>query len=123
MLGRVSLRAAQEKTPVGHGSEAGPDFAAVDTEHSRAVDIDQLGAGLQAGQVGSGLGFGKALAPTHLPGEQPGQQRIALGLGTEETQRVAEMAHPFDRRGARPAELVVENRFVYRLLAVSPALD
>ena len=73
VLGGVGVGADEEHAPVRLLGPAGPHLLPVDHV---AVAVAH-GAGLEAGQVGAGVGLGEALAP-HLAIPDPGEVPLAL---------------------------------------------
>ncbi|MNN23784.1 hypothetical protein D3C81_1371920 [compost metagenome] len=83
MLLRREIGAHQAEDPVGLVGIRGPDLLAAD--HKMVALI--LGARLQRGQVGAGVGFGIALAPADFAARNPGQVFALLRLGAIFQQR------------------------------------
>src|SRR5690606_3035468 len=87
--------ADEGEAPVGVLGAGGPDLLAVDQEVVALV----LGAGRKAGQVRAGAGFGEALAPPDLAGDDAGDVALLLLFGPVFQERRAEHhdAHAADR--------------------------
>src|SRR5262249_57940404 len=68
VLGGVGVGAHRQVAPVGAVAVGGPDLGAIDHEFVAVV----LGAGLEGGEVGAGVGLGEALAQDGVrPGRAP----------------------------------------------------
>ena len=70
VLGRVAVGAGQHEAPVGPVGQRGPHLLAVD----HPLVAVELGAGLDVGEVGAGVGLAVALAPQLGAGDDPGQE-------------------------------------------------
>ena len=76
MLGGVLVGARQQETPVGDVGEGRPDLCAV---HEKVVAV-VFGDGLDAGEVGAGVGLAEKLAPAHVGLGDGRQEALFLGL-------------------------------------------
>ena len=109
----VRVGAGQHEDVVGENGLGGPDLLAVDDP---LVAVEH-GLGLEAGQVGAGVGLGEALAPGDLPAEDLGDELLLLLLGPPLQDRgadegVAEEVGP--HRGAGAVELLGQDDGVHR---------
>src|SRR5205085_2161722 len=78
---------------VGVRRAAGPDLVAVDDP---LVALEAR-FGARTGEVGTGVGFGKALAPAVLAAQYLRQVLRALRVGAEQDQRGADVHHALRR--------------------------
>ena len=93
VLGGVGVGAGEEVDVVGVVGAGGPDLLAVDDE----VVAVLLGAGLERGEVGSGVGLGEALTPAALAAGDAADMLALLGLGAVDDERGAELVGLRDR--------------------------
>ena len=82
-LAAVGIGAGEQDAEVGAMGERGPDLLAVDEPAAG----HRNGAGLHAGDVGSGAGFGEQLAPDLASGEDARHVAASLRIGAELQQR------------------------------------
>ena len=112
VLGGVLVGPAQDEDVVGDEALGGPDLLTVDDP----LVAVELGGGLQAGQVGAGVGLGEALAPGDGAGEDAGDELLLLLLGAPlqdggADEGVAEEVAT--HRGAGPGELLGEDHALH----------
>ena len=121
-LGASRFGAGEHEAPIGPVGLAGPHLLPLD--HPLAVD--QLGAGLDVGQIGPGAGLAVALAPELGAVDDPGKEAVALRVGAERDQRGPEegLADVADApRGAGPGVLLeVHDLLVERQAAAAVLL-
>ena len=108
VLRRVGVGAGQQEDVVGVLRLGGPDLLAVDDP----LVAVELGPGLEAGQVGAGVGLAEALAPGDLALEDARDELLLLLLGAplqdgRADEGVTEEVAP--QRGAGPGELLVQH--------------
>src|SRR5919202_189268 len=97
VLGDAGVRPRQEHAEVGVGPEARPDLLPVD----HPLVALAYGAGLEAGQVGAGIGFRVQLAPDVVGGEHAPQVALLLLLGAVHDQGRADQPQGEAVDGAR----------------------
>ena len=120
MFGRFGIGAHQQKAPIGEMRARGPHLLPVDKEMVAAID----GARPEASKVAAGAGFGKALTPALLAGEDARQMALFLRLGAALDQRRTQEvdgASPRQDRGAGAEILLVENHLLHKAGA-APAI-
>ena len=93
VLGRLTVRAGQHEAPVGPVGLRRPHLLALD----RPAAVDELGPGLDVGEVRAGAGLAVALAPELGAGDDPRQEAGPLRVGAEldegrAEQRLADVA-------------------------------
>ena len=119
VLGGLGVGAGEEVDVLGEVGAGGPDLLAVDDE---LVAVD-LGAGLEGGEVGAGVGLGEALAPDVLRGGDAGKVALLLLLGAVDDERGAELVGLSVEHGGAPVgELFLENGLLDEGLAEAAVL-
>ena len=112
LLLRLLVGAHEEKDPVGVHRQRGPDLLPV---HHPVVAV-QHRLGAQAGEIGTGVRLGIALAPDVLAGEDLRQVVVLLLLGAVVDQQRAQHrhAHAVDRGAAVPLLLLQHDELLAR---------
>ena len=110
VLGHVGIGAGQHDAPLGDVGVAGPDLVTVDD----VLVAVERGGGAQRREVGAGVGFAEALAPTVTAVDQPGQEAVLDRLAAVVADALDEVAEARLRRGAGAGQLLVDDDFVHR---------
>src|SRR5262245_34639002 len=113
MLSRLSVSSDQQLLIFAKMRVAGPNLGAI---HDQIVAFHP-GMGLQAGEIGAGVGFGEPLAPRYFPAENPWQVELFLSLISarhDRRRRVVQRAEEQRLvRSARPGVFFVEDQLTH----------
>ena len=119
--GDVSVRANNQLAPVPKRAKAGPYLLTVDD----VVVAVQAGLGLQTGKIGTGVRFGKTLAPDFFSAQNFGDESLLLRLRPVGDDRGADQPEAESvghLRRLRSRHLFPENGLLHQRRAAAPIL-